>query len=180
MPSTEARMTCVGSNRLWVMALILFVSGVAAHAANIEKTIADAQSRRRAAENGLREIKSKVPDRSEDARRAYATAADGQNAWLEQVCQTVESGAAAADVASTAQTAASTLVAWVAVRNRALGVPVMTNEIAESVKKSMVQDLVEIANAMTKSARGSDPQKRLKMAASLRDQLQWKSSEDVQ
>ena len=172
-------MACVGSNRVWIMALVLFVSGVAAPAANIDKAIADAQSRRRAAENGLREIKSKVPDQAEDARRAYAMAADGQNAWLEHVCQAVESGTAVADVTSTAQTAASTLVAWVAVRNRALGAPVMTNELAEGVKKSMVHDLVEIANATTKSARGSDPQKRLKMAASLRDQLQWKSAEDV-
>ena len=90
-------MACVGSNRLWIVAFVLFVSGVAAHAANIDKAIADAQSRRRAAESGLREIKSKVPD----------------------------------------------------------------------------QDLVEIANATTKSARGSDPQKRLKMTASLRNQLQW-------
>ena len=173
-------MACVGSNRVWIAVFALFVSGVAAQAANIDKAIADAQSRRRAAENGLRDIKSKVPGQAEDARRAYATATDGQNAWLEHVCQTVESGAAIADVTSTAQTAASTLVAWVAVRNRALGVPVMTNEIAESVKKSMVQDLVEIANATTKSARGSDPQKRLKMTASLRNQLQWKSSDDVQ
>ena len=173
-------MAGVGSNRLWIMAFVLFATGVATHAANIDKAIADAESRRRAAENGLREIKSKTPDQAEDARRAYATAADGQNAWLEQVCKTAESGSADVDVSPAAQAAASTLVAWVAVRNRALGAPVMTSELAEGVKRSMVQDLVEIANSTWKSARGSDSQKRLKMTASLRNRLQWKSSEDVQ
>lgn len=85
----------------------------------------------------------------------------------------------AVDVSPAAQTAAATLVDWVAVRNRALGAPAMTNELAEGVKQSIVQDLVEIANSTAKSARSGDSQKRQKVAASLRDRLRWKSWEEV-
>ena len=167
-------------NRLWMTAVVLLLAVAGALAANADKAMADTESRRRAAENGLREIKAKSADALDETRRAYATAAAGQNAWLDQVCKALEETTPGADVSPAAQTAASTLVDWVAVRNRALAAPVMTIEVADSVKKSIVRDLLDIANATWKSARGDDAQRRSKTVASLRERLRWKPWEDLQ
>ena len=167
------------SNRLWIHALLLLVCSVVGYAANIDKAITDAEGRRRAAENGLREIKTKSHNSIEEVHSAYSAAAASQNAWLDQVCKAIEDGSAATDITSTAQSAAASLIAWVATRNRALGVPVMTKELEDGAKGSIARDLVEIANATWKAARGSNPQQRQKTSASFRERLRWKSWDEI-
>jgi hypothetical protein len=66
---------------------VLLVVAVTSEAADLGKTIASTEGRKRAAENGLKEIKSKSPQPSEQIRTAYVEAANKQNAWLDVVCQ---------------------------------------------------------------------------------------------
>jgi hypothetical protein len=107
-------------------------------AADISNAITDAESRRRAAENGLKDIKTKSPPPSERIRTAYTEAATRQNAWLDAVCLAVEQGASTApDVAAMADSAATSLVGWVSVRNKALALPELTGPAADGVKKSV-------------------------------------------
>ena len=107
-------------------------------------------------------------------------AATRQNAWLETVCQAVEQGtASASDVSTAAETAATTLVEWVNVRNSALGLPEMTGAISGSVEKSVAQNLLDIAGATWKNNREADAKKRTSVAASLRERLRWKMFEEI-
>lgn len=148
-------------------------------AADINKAISEAESRKRAAENGLKEIKAKAQP-SEQIRTAYTEAATGQNAWLDLVCQAIEQGATAApDVAASAQSAATSLVEWVNVRNKALGLPELTGVTADSVKKSVAQELMDIASGTWKSNRSADPKKRSGAATSLKERLRWKAFEQL-
>ena len=158
---------------------VLLLAGTAGRAADINKAIANTEGRKRAAENGLREIKAKGQP-SEQTRNAYGEAASRQNAWLESVCQAIEQGATAApDVSSSAQSAATSLVEWVNVRNRALGVPELPGNIADSTKKSVTQDLIDIANTTWKNNRASDAKRRSAFAASLKERLRWKPFDEI-
>ena len=168
------------SKRLGAVGIALLIAGAISQAANVDKALADSESRRKTAENGVREIKKKSSGQAEQVRAAYTAAANEHNAWLEQVCRAIEeNGPSPLDASAAAKAAASSLVDWVAVRNRALDTPVMTNELAEGVKKSVVQDMIDIATSSLKSAQGADKPKRMKLAASLSERLRWKTWEDV-
>ena len=87
--------------------------------------------------------------------------------------QAIQQGASTApDVSPMVEPAASALVAWVSARNRALGVADLTGSIADAVKKRVIQDLTEIANASWRSNRGVNEQKRTKSADALKERLQ--------
>ena len=165
-------------NALVVIAMVA-MAGVASHAADIKKALADTEGRKRAAENGLKQIKAKGQP-SDQIRGAYVEAATRQNAWLDSLCQAIEQGGATTpDMAASAQTAASSLVDWVNVRNRALGVPELAGAIADSTKKSVAQDLIDIASESWKSNRSSDAKKRTAAAATLKERLRWKPFEEI-
>ena len=160
---------------------VLLIVVTSSYAANVGKAIADAEGRKRAAENGLKQIKMKSPESSEQARSAYEEAAGKQNAWLDSVCGALEGAAnVPPNVSGIAESAAKSLVQWVNVRNRALGLPELTGAIAESVQTSVVADLNEIAEATWKSNRSADPNKRKAAAMVLSGRLRWKPFDGIQ
>jgi flagellar hook-basal body complex protein FliE len=133
----------VTNARMMIGAIAVAVVAISSEAVtDLNKTVADAESRKRAAENGLREIKTKTPQPSEEIKKAYVEAASRQNTWVDATCHAIEQGAAATpDVAGTAQNAAAALVAWVNVRNTALALPPLAGAAAESATKSVTEDL---------------------------------------
>ena len=150
-------------------------------AAPLDKSLSDTDGRRKAAENGLRQIKAKSQEQAEGVRALYTAAASNNNAWVDAVCQAIEQGTPAnPDLSGVAGSAASSLLEWVSARNRALGVAEMTAPVAESVKKSIVQDLTDIAVGTWRTSRGDSADKRKKAAATLRERLRWKAFEEVQ
>lgn len=151
------------------------------HAADLNKSIQDTESRRKAAESGLHQIKTKSASDAQTVRAAYDEAATQNNAWAEQVVQALtQPSPAAPDVASIADKAASTFVAWVAVRNRSLGEFELAGPAADAVKKKVVLDLTDIANEAWKNNRQRDQGKRATFAKSLADRTRWKSWDQVQ
>ena len=88
-----------------IAAALLVLAGTSAlfAAANVDKALTEADGRRKAAENGLREIKAKSKEQGEQVRPLYAEAASRNNAWLDVVCQSIQQGASTApDVSSLA------------------------------------------------------------------------------
>ena len=159
---------------------VLLVAALASQAADLNKAVSEAEGRKRAAENGLKDIKAKSSQPADEIRNAYTKAATSQNVWLDTVCQAVEQATTSApDVSAAADAAAQTLVEWVSVRNRALGLPELTGATADSVKKSVTQDLVDIAGATWKNNRGADTKKRSSAAASLKERLRWKTFDEI-
>ena len=155
---------------------VMLITVLTSQAADVNKALSEAEGRKRAAENGLKEIKSKSSPPSEQIQTAYMDAATKQNAWLDAVCEAVEQGTASApDVSSSAEAAATTLVQWVSVRNQALGLPDLTGAVADSVKQSVARDLVDIAGTTWKNSRGADAKKRTSVVASLKERLRWKT-----
>ncbi len=75
-----------------IVAALLVLAGTSALliAANVDKALTDADGRRKAAENGLREIKAKSREQAEQVRPLYAEAASRNNAWLDVVCQSIQ------------------------------------------------------------------------------------------
>jgi hypothetical protein len=162
-----------------VVALAAVAMTAVVHAANVDKALADTESRRKAAENGLREIKKKSPAQAEEVRAAYSAAATRHNTWLEQACQGAESAPSSPpDTTVQASAAASALVDWVALRNRALELPVMTSDVADTIKKGIVLDLTEIAGHIRKIGRAA-PDRKSKELDALKERLRWKSWESV-
>lgn len=152
---------------------------VAAQAADINQVMANTESRRRAAENGLKDIKAKG-EPSGDVRDTYAAAAAATNTWLDSVCQAIERGSASApDVSASAQQAADSLVAWVNVRNRILGVPEVAGTAVDVVKKSVTQDLTAIAETTWKANRSADAKKRGSAVNALKERLRWKAFDEI-
>jgi hypothetical protein len=159
---------------------LLVIAVTVSQAADLKKAMSETEGRKKAAENGLKEIKAKGQP-SEELQRSYIDAASQQNAWLDSVCGALEQGAPATpDVSTVAQSAASSLVEWVNHRNRALGLAELTGAIAESVKKKTSQDLVDIATETWKDNRSGDAKKRMTAAAALKERLRWKTFEEVQ
>lgn len=159
---------------------LLAVAVAVSQAADLKKAMSETEGRKRAAENGLKEIKAKG-QASEEVRRAYIDAATQQNTWLDSVCGALEQGGSSApEVSAAAQGAASSLVEWVNHRNRVLGLPELTGAIAEGVKKKTSQDLVDVAMETWKSNRSGDAKKRMTVSTALKDRLRWKSFEEVQ
>jgi hypothetical protein len=150
---------------------------VAAYAASIDKALADTESRKKTAESGLRQIKKKAAAPADNIRAAYSNAAGLNNAWLEHVCQAVESGGPMPDTTAQATAAANALIEWVALRNPALEMPVMPNEMAENVKKSIARDLNDISAHLWKI--GRDNKGKSKEFESLKERLRWNSWENV-
>lgn len=160
---------------------VALISVAVGQAANISKPIADAEGRKQAAENGMKEIKTKSLDASRQAQAAYEEAARSQNAWLDALCGALtQATSTAPEVASSAATAATSLVEWVNIRNRTLGVAELTDPIADSVKKSVANDLVEIAAETWKSNTRANSKKRATAAGSLNQRLRWKRFEEIQ
>ena len=150
-------------------------------AADLNKSIQDTESRRKVAESGLHQIKTKSPSDGQTVRAAYDEAATQNNAWVEQVVQALtQPSPAAPDVASIAEKAANTFVTWVATRNRSLGEFELAGAAADAVKKKVVIDLTDIANEAWKNNRQRDQGKRATFAKSLADRTRWKSWDQVQ
>jgi hypothetical protein len=168
--------------RVFGTAVAMVVVGVTiAQAANLTKAIADAEGRKKAAETGLKQIKLKSADVSREPQAAYEEAARWQNAWRDGISGALAAeGGALPDVSGSAQSVATSLVLWVNVRNRALGLPELTEPTAESVKKSVGADLVEIAKQTWKNNAGANAKKRATAAESLNTRLQWRRVDDIQ
>lgn len=162
------------------LVVVVSAAGVAI-AADVDKALINADGRRKAAENGLREIKAKSRDQAEAVRVLYTEAASRNNAWLDIVCQAIHQGASTApDVSAVVDPAASALVAWVSARNRALGIAELTGPLAGAAKKRIIEDLTTIASAAWKINRGGTEQKRRTSADALKDRLRWRGWEEVQ
>ncbi len=159
---------------------LMLLFPVAGHGADLNKSLSDTESRRKAAENGLKEIKSKSPQQDDLVRKQYTEAATRQNVWLESVCASIAEGSSTSpDVSDAATSAAVSLVEWVNVRNRALGLPELAGDSVDVVKKSVTTDLVEIASRTWKGNRSGDAKKRASVAESLKTRLRWASFDEV-
>jgi N-acetylglucosamine kinase-like BadF-type ATPase len=171
----------VGTVRaIMAVGVLVLAGGAVIGAANVDKALVETDGRRNAAETGVREIKAKAKDQVDQVRPLYIEAASRNNAWLDTVSQAIQQGTSTApDISATVEPAASALVAWVSARNRALGVADLTGTIADSVKKRVIADLTEIANATWRSNRGGNEQKRTKSADALKERLRWRSWEEV-
>ena len=168
-----------GARRIVVVIGVLLITGVVSQAADLKKAMSETESRKRAAENGLKEIKAKAQP-SEQVRRAYIEATSQQNAWLDSVCNAIEQGAASEpDVSAAAQAAANSLIAWVNVRNVALSLPEVTGALADSVKKTITLHLTDIASETWKNNRSTDAKKRTTAANELKERLRWKAFEEI-
>jgi hypothetical protein len=159
---------------------IVAVAGVILQAADFNKALVDTEGRRRAAENGLRAIKTKSPALGDQVRIAYTKAATEQNAWLEMVCQGVEqSSSSEANMTVAAEAAATSLVAWVAARNRALGETELAGASADTAKTWVHGNLTEIAAEVWRRNRTASQQQRERASADLKKRLLWKSWEQI-
>lgn len=166
---------------VWIPVLLLIGATAVVQTANFDKSLRDTEGRRRAAENGLRQIKAKSPQQADQIRAIYTDAATQHNAWLEVLSEAVrQSAATPPDVTGAAERASTSLVTWVAARNRALGEPELAGAIADSVKKGATQDLTDIAAQVWKDNRRADEKKRASAMTALSDRLKWKSWEDFQ
>lgn len=163
-----------------VVSLLLLVASVGT-AADLEQALVNAAGRKRAAENGLRDIKRKSSEQAAAVRAAYSEAAARQNAWLEALCKGLrEGGTTAPDLKVLADEVAAALVSWVTPRNRALGVPELTPQTAAQVQADTVKNLAEIAQeAWQRTAKGDD-QRRTGFATALDQRLRWQPWEAVQ
>jgi hypothetical protein len=150
-------------------------------AADVNQLLADAEGRKKAAENGLGDIKKKSTEQASQVKTEYTAAASATNAWLDALCQSIEHGSSAPpDVKALVGPAASAVVEWVRVRNHALGVPEMATAVAEGYKKSLAADLSEIAASVWKRTKGAAHEKRTKDAADLKDRVRWRSFDEIQ
>jgi hypothetical protein len=162
------------------IALAILVSATLL-AASLDKAVQDTESRRRAAESGLKQIGSKSAAEAQSVRGPYDEAANANNAWLDEVARAIEQpGSAAPNVAGAADKAASAFVKWVAVRNRALGEFELAGAPAEAVKKKVIMDLTDIAAEAWKSNRTKDQGKRTSFVKSLSERVRWKTSDQLQ
>lgn len=159
---------------------VLMAATVVATAGNVSNALVQADGRKKAAENGARDIKRRGSSESDTARGVYTEAATRHNAWVEALCASIEQGTASAPDVATIEPAASALVAWLNARNRFLGVSEMTAPIEDSVKRKVVQELTEISTASWKTNRGADPKRRSAVATSLKERLAWRTWEEIQ
>ena len=161
-------------------AVMLLVTGAILQAADVDKAIAAAESRRKGAESSMREIAGKSTAAVEQARAAYTAAAAQQNAWLDLVCEAIEAGSTTApDVSAASQAATAALMNWVAVGGEALELPALSDSVAAGLRKSVTQDLIDIASGAWTSNRDADPKARSEAAASLKARLRWKTAQEL-
>jgi hypothetical protein len=159
--------------------IVLTLAGAAVGAGNVDRAIADAESRRKGAESSMREIVAKA-DPPDQVRAAYTAAASHQNAWLDLVCQAVEEGAPAApDVTAASEAATAALMDWITIGGRALGLEPLSDSLTEGLRKSIARDLVEIASDTWSTHRSADAKKRTKATTSLQTRLRWKTAEEL-
>lgn len=163
------------------LALLLVAVTAVTYAADLNKALTETEGRRRAAENGLRDIKKKSAQDAEQVRALYTEAASANNTWLDTVCQAIQQGTAEApDVSASTQAAADALTAWVNVRNRALSLPVLDESVAATVKRTVVENLTDIAAEVWKKERRGDERKRTAAVATLTQRLRWSTWEQIQ
>ena len=171
------------SRRLWILAcaLVTVVSVARSTAgASLDESLANAESRRKAAENGLREIRARVAAQAEPLRAVYGVAAERNNAWVEAMCSAIEKGVVPGpDVAGMAEPAAAALMEWVAGRNKALGLPEVSGANLEAVRRQITQNLTDIVGGAARATSPKDAGKRKQTAGGLRERLQWKAFDDV-
>lgn len=166
--------------KVLVAGMISVAIGVTSYAADLNKAIADAVGRVRAAETGVREIKTKASQRVNDVQPLYTAALSTNNTWLDLVTQAVQRGdTSAPDVTAAAQSAASSLVEWVSARNRTIGLPDLTGTTADSVRTTVVQNLTDIATEFWKGNRRANDQRRAKAIADLNSRLRWKAWDEI-
>ena len=158
---------------------ILLIAGAVSQAADLNKAIAGTEDRKKAAENGLKQIKAKGQP-TEPVRRAYIDAAGKQNEWLDAITGVIENGSTTPpNVSAAAESAANSLIEWVNLRNRALGLDELKGAVADSVKKSVVQDLVNIANESWKRNRSANEKTRGTAATALKERLRWRAFDEL-
>lgn len=140
-------------------------------AADLKKNTADAEGRRRTAENGAKTIKAK--SQAGDLRTQYAEAAAANNDWLKVTTDAIKQGAVSDAIQGAADKAATTFVKWVAARNAALGEPVLAGSMATAIQTQTKQNLIDIATEAVRATKGNDKKKA--DAATDLARLQWKS-----
>ena len=154
--------------RIGPVLAVIVAAATLAHAADIKNAVAEAEGRKRAAENGAREIRAKsIPD-AEQVKALYTAAASANNAWVEAL-----SGGNVAAAEAAASPAASALVKWVAARNRVLGVAALTDTVAASAETRTRQNLLDIAKGTAASKKRSEAQDIAVL-------LRWKTWDELQ
>lgn len=149
---------------------ILFAAALA-EALSLDQAITAAEGRRRAAENGVKAITAKSAGDDTAVKAAYEEAMSANNAWLDATVTAVKQGRVIDGAQPSATEAASTLVAWVAARNRALGEPILAGAVASAVETRTRQELIELT---TQATRGND-KKRAATVQALESRLRWKA-----
>src|SRR5262245_27292392 len=100
-------------NRLAGLVLTLTVASALSGRASDSKSIVDTEARRTTAENSVKTLKPRTATDGVQAMGAYKAAADANNAWLDLVLEAIHSGSARPDTTTLADSAATTLLAWV-------------------------------------------------------------------
>lgn len=170
------------TNALRVLAIVVAVCAVGTVlSADLRKSTENSESRRRASETGVKQIRVKGAAGLDAIQAAYAEAVSQHNAWLDAVLQSIQQPSATApDVAAMADRAANGLVAFVALRNRALGELELAGVAAESVRKVVIRDLTDIANEFWRNNRTRDAKRREVATQTLGNRLRWKTWDQVQ
>lgn len=147
-------------------------TGLAA-AADLDKATADAEGRKRAAENGARSIRAKAPHDVDAIRAMYGEAAAANGEWLAATSASIEKGDADPAVTEAATRAAASLLRWVAGRNRALGLAVPTDRIAEVEAAKVRQGLIDISTELSRKHRGANAATKAQATSNLANRLKW-------
>jgi hypothetical protein len=159
----------VAGTAVFVLALASLVN-----AADLRKATTDAEGRKRAAENGVRAIKSKAPQQADSAKELYLAAATAHGAWLDVTKTLVDKGESDSAASDAAGRAAAALVKWVAARNAALGEPVLAGKTAETIEASVRQGLIDISLETARRQRGANANKKSQAVSDLSNRLRWK------
>lgn len=138
--------------------------------ADAKKALQEGEGRRKAAETGVSQIKQRNAT-SPDLEAAYTAAAEAQNAWL---AATTSSESTPADLAPLVERAATTLLAWVNVRNPALSLAPLTGLAADAVKKNVVDGLLELGTASRSDLQKANANRRASIVRDLETRLRWK------
>ena len=174
-------MVTTTSRRVVRIVVAFLALGTLLEAADLRKSIENSESRRRTSEAGVKLILAKSVTGVDAIRAAYGEVANQHNGWLDSVVHSVnQPSPAASDVAAVATRAADALVAFVVLRNRALGEMELAGVAAESVRKVVVRDLTDIANEFWRDNGQRDAKRRETATKALVDRLRWKSWDQIQ
>lgn len=158
-----------------MLAVAVVVSGSGSvFAADLDKATADAEVRRRTAENGAQAIRAKAPQDAEQVRAFYDEAAAANSAWLDATQAALGRGEVDAAVTDAAGKAASALLRWVAARNKALGETMPAARVVEAAEANIRQSLVDISTEFARKHGRADAKKKADVVADLSRRLRWK------